>query len=130
MSSQPLWADADAQRLQQVLANLLGNAVKYTARGGRVALACERTSETVRVTVGDTGCGIEAGALTHIFDLFAQVDGEGAEGLGIGLSVVREIVELHHGTIEARSEGAGRGSEFVVTLPAAGASVVQEDAHQ
>jgi signal transduction histidine kinase len=119
---EPLWVDADPQCLQQVLSNLLLNATRYTDRGGRVTLAADRSAATVTLRVSDTGCGIEAGALGHIFDLFSQVQPFGAAGLGIGLSVVREIVTLHGGRIEARSQGPGQGSEFIVTLPLAPSS--------
>ena len=118
-TSEPLWADADPQRLQQVLSNLLRNAVKYTEPGGRISLAAERHPAAVTLRVSDTGRGIEPEALLHIFDLFSQVRPSEAVGLGIGLSVVREIVGLHKGRIEARSEGLGHGSEFIVTLPLA-----------
>lgn len=114
---EPLWADADPQRLQQVLSNLLRNAVKYTDPGGRILLAAGREAATVIVRVGDSGRGIEPEALPHIFDLFTQV--RPADGLGLGLSVVREIVALHEGRIEARSDGPGHGSEFIVRLPLA-----------
>jgi PAS domain S-box-containing protein len=118
-TSQPIWVDADPQRLQQVLSNLLRNAVKYTEPGGRISLTAERTASVVKLRVGDTGRGIETEALPHIFDLFSQVRPSEGTGLGIGLSVVRQIVALHGGTIEARSEGLGRGSQFIVTLPLA-----------
>ena len=118
-SSEPLWADADPQRIQQVLSNLLRNAVKYTDPGGRLSLAAERRGGTITLRVSDTGRGIEAEALTRIFDLFSQVRPSEGGGLGVGLSVVREIVALHGGRIEARSKGAGHGSEFIVTLPLA-----------
>lgn len=118
-ASEPLWVEADPQRLQQVLSNLLLNATRYSDRGGRVTLAADRSAATVTLRVSDTGCGIEPGALGHIFDLFSQVQPFGAAGLGIGLSVVREIVTLHGGRIEARSQGPGQGSEFIVTLPLA-----------
>ena len=113
----PIWVDADRQRLQQVLTNLLRNAMNYTEPGGRVSLTVERMASTVRLRVGDTGRGIEAEALPHIFDLFSQARPHEGTGLGIGLSVVRQIVALHGGSIEARSEGAGKGSQFIVTLP-------------
>lgn len=115
---EPLWADADPQRLHQVLSNLLRNAVKYTDPGGRISLTADRSATTVDVRVSDTGCGIEADALSHIFDLYSQVRPAETHGLGIGLSVVREIVALHEGHVEARSEGPGRGSQFIVSLPA------------
>jgi two-component system, chemotaxis family, CheB/CheR fusion protein len=117
-ASEPLWVDADPQRLHQVLSNLLRNAVKYTDPGGRISLAADRKAATVILRVSDTGRGIESESLVHIFDLFAQVRRPSeAAGLGIGLSVVREIVTLHKGRIKARSEGPGHGSEFIVTLP-------------
>jgi signal transduction histidine kinase len=112
-----LWVDADPQRLQQVLTNLLLNASRYTDPGGRITLTAERSAATVTLRVIDTGCGIEPEALVHIFDLFSQVQPLQAAGLGIGLSVVREIVTLHGGRIEARSQGQGFGSAFIVTLP-------------
>ena len=109
----------DAQRIQQVLSNLLRNAVKYTEPGGRISLACAAADGAAVVRVSDTGRGIEPDALPHIFDLFSQVRPLESAGLGIGLSVVKEIVLLHGGRIEARSEGVGRGTEFIVTLPLA-----------
>ena len=115
---EPLWADADPQRLQQVLSNLLRNAVKYTDPGGRISLVGHQGPATITLEVSDTGRGIEADALSHIFDLYSQA-GADETGLGIGLSVVQEIVGLHKGWIEARSDGPGKGSEFTVTLPAA-----------
>lgn len=116
---EPLWAEADPQRLHQVLSNLLRNAAKYTDPGGRISLTADRSATTVDVRVSDTGRGIEADALPHIFDLYSQVRPAESHGLGIGLSVVREIVVLHEGRVEARSDGPGRGSQFIVSLPAA-----------
>jgi len=115
----PLWADADRQRLHQVLSNLLRNAVKYTDPGGRLALVADRRAATISLRVSDTGRGIDADALSHIFDLFAQVRPGETAGVGIGLSVLREIVTLHDGRIEARSDGPGHGSAFIATLPLA-----------
>jgi signal transduction histidine kinase len=117
--SEPIWINADRQRLQQVLSNLLHNAVKYTEPGGRIAVALESAASTITLRVVDTGQGIAADALTRIFDLFSQVRPDEGTGLGIGLSVVRDIVAQHGGSIEARSEGSGKGSEFIVTLPLA-----------
>ena len=119
ITSEPLWVDADPQRLQQVLSNLLANAMKFTGPGGRILLAADRRAAAVTLRVGDTGRGLDRQSLAHIFDLFSQVGPAEGAGLGIGLSVVREIVALHHGRIEARSEGLGKGSEFIVTLPLA-----------
>jgi two-component system CheB/CheR fusion protein len=118
----PMWVNGDRRRLQQVLTNLLGNAVKYTPPGGRIAIAVERVGRTATVRISDNGRGIEANALPHVFELFSQVNPHESTGLGIGLSIVREIVRLHGGRIEARSRGAGQGSQFIVSLPLAGAS--------
>jgi two-component system, sensor histidine kinase len=116
---EPLWVDADPQRLHQVLSNLLRNAVKYTDPGGRISLGADRNATTITLRVCDTGRGIEPGALKSIFDLFSQVRPLETRGLGVGLSVARDIVALHDGWIEARSPGLGRGSEFIVCLPLA-----------
>lgn len=115
----PLWVDGDPQRLHQALSNLLGNAMKYTDSKGRIGLAASREARAIVLRVSDTGQGIEPEALLHIFDLFTQVRPFEGEGLGIGLNVAREIVALHGGRIEARSDGQGLGSEFIVTLPIA-----------
>jgi signal transduction histidine kinase len=111
---------ADATRLAQVVANLLTNAAKYTDAGGQVWLTVEQQEGEAVVRVEDTGRGIPAGMLARVFDLFTQVDAaldrvEG--GLGIGLTLVRSLVEMHGGTVEALSDGPGQGSEFVVRLP-------------
>jgi signal transduction histidine kinase len=116
----PLLLDGDALRLAQVFSNLLQNAAKYTPAGGEISLWPAASGETVTVTVSDSGIGITAQALPHIFELFVQ-DEHGAAhaegGLGIGLAVVRELVEAHGGSVVASSAGKGQGSEFVVTLP-------------
>jgi CheY-like chemotaxis protein/two-component sensor histidine kinase len=112
--------EADAARLAQVLANLLGNAVKYTPRGGSISLTAERVHDGVVIRVRDTGAGLPAELLPHIFDLFVQGDASpdrARGGLGIGLTVVRQLVEMHGGRVEARSPGLGRGSEFLIRLP-------------
>lgn len=116
---EPIWADADPQRLHQALSNLLRNAVKYTDPGGRITVAADRGDATLTLRVSDTGRGIARDELTQIFDLYSQVRPLEARGVGIGLSVVREIVALHDGRVEARSKGPGHGSEFIVTLPLA-----------
>lgn len=116
-----LWVEADPARLNQVLVNLLNNAAKYTDRGGRVWLTIERKDSEAMLRVRDTGVGIAPEFLPHIFDLFTQAEWpveRSQGGLGIGLSLVRRLVELHGGTITASSAGPGRGSEFVVRLPA------------
>ena len=112
--------DADPLRLAQVISNLLTNAAKYTDAGGRIALGARVVPPNLVVSVRDSGIGISAGALRSIFEMFSQVvdtlhRSEG--GLGIGLALVKGLVELHGGSIEARSDGPGRGSEFVVHLP-------------
>jgi signal transduction histidine kinase len=114
-----LWIDGDSQRLLQAISNLLRNAVTYTQPGGRISMAVERIASTVRLHVVDTGRGIEAEALPRVFDLFSQTRPQEGNGLGVGLNVVREIVLLHGGTIEARSDGAWKGTEFIVSLPLA-----------
>jgi diguanylate cyclase (GGDEF)-like protein len=113
--------NADAMRLEQVFSNLLDNASKYTPAGGRIDVSVdEGDADWVTVTVRDDGGGIAAEILPHIFDLFVQEPrffDSGPDGLGIGLAVVRELVQAHAGSVEARSPGVGGGSEFVVRLP-------------
>ena len=114
--------EGDAVRLAQVFANLLNNASKYTARGGRLALVAERYGNEVEVVVRDNGIGIPSEMLPRVFDMFTQADSsleKSHGGLGIGLTIVKRLVELHGGRVEARSEGRGRGSEFIVRLPLA-----------
>ncbi len=119
LSPEPLSVYADLPRLSQVFINLLNNAAKYTPPGGRVRLSVERQGGDAVVTIRDTGIGISADQLPYIFEMFTQVK-ENSElsqgGLGIGLSLVKRLVELHGGTVEARSTGAGAGAEFVVRL--------------
>ncbi|MFC5459852.1 PAS domain-containing protein [Massilia niabensis] len=118
----PLMVDADVTRIAQVVANLLNNAAKYTPSGGRIALALRQDGASAVITVSDTGVGIPADSLTSIFDMFKQVERhmERAQGgLGIGLSLVRRLVEMHGGAVTAASAGAGRGSTFEVRLPLA-----------
>jgi len=124
---EPLWVDADRQRLQQVMSNLLGNAIKYTDAGGCITVTMARLAETVTVSVSDTGRGLAAEALTHIFDMFSQVLPADGTGLGIGLSVARDIVTRHHGLIAAHSAGIGLGSTFTVGLPTVRQSLLPLD---
>jgi signal transduction histidine kinase len=112
----PVWIRADAGRIQQVLMNLLMNAAKYTDPGGVVRLSAKYHDGFVTIAVRDNGRGIEPAFLPHIFDLFTRGAGDRA-GFGVGLSVARRLIELHQGRIEARSEGPGAGSEFIVVLP-------------
>jgi PAS domain S-box-containing protein len=117
---EPIFLNADPTRLSQVLSNLLGNAAKYTDRGGDIWLSVERRGGDVAVIIRDTGIGIPREHLASVFEMFSQVDSaleRSKGGLGIGLSLVRALVEMHGGTVEARSEGLGTGSEFIVRLP-------------
>ena len=120
MPATPPFVDGDPVRLAQIVGNLLHNAAKYTQEGGTIALSARRQGETVVIRVSDNGIGISAEAMPHIFDLFTQDErslSRSQGGLGIGLTVVRSMVELHAGTVEARSGGLGQGSTFTVTLP-------------
>ncbi len=108
---------ADSARLTQVLLNLLDNARKFTPVGGMVTIAAIRDGDTAVMTVSDTGEGIVDSDLPHVFELFRQSDNGRAGGLGIGLAVVKEIVDLHGGTIAVDSAGKGRGTSFTIRLP-------------
>ena len=117
---EPIFVDGDGTRLAQVFANLLNNAAKYTEPGGRIRLGIERQGSEVVVRVEDSGVGIPAHMLSRVFDMFTQVDRsleKSQGGLGIGLNIVKRLVEMHGGSIEARSGGHGMGSTFVVRLP-------------
>jgi PAS domain S-box-containing protein len=111
----------DPARLRQVVWNLLSNAVKFTPQGGSVEVRLARAESGVRITVSDTGKGIKAEFLPHIFDRYRQEGKEAGKGLGLGLNIVRSLVELHGGTARAESRGEGQGATFTVTLPPAGA---------
>lgn len=132
LPSEPLVVQGDSVRLSQVFANLLNNASKYMNRGGQIWLSVRRIDGEVQVSVRDTGVGIEPGMLEHIFKMFAQVDRSKRQaqgGLGIGLTLVKSLVEMHGGSVEARSEGLDRGSEFLIRLPLCKtANVVQRSA--
>ena len=120
LPEQPAWIRGDATRLEQVLANLLSNAVKFTPAGGRIDVRLSLDPTHATVSVKDTGMGISPELLPGIFDLFVQGDtslDRAKSGLGIGLSLVRQIVALHGGEVAARSEGPGHGAEFLVRLP-------------
>jgi signal transduction histidine kinase len=118
--SQPIYLSGDSTRLIQVFSNLLNNAARYTPRGGHIALNAQCERGWVRVSVRDDGIGIPPDMLPRIYEWFLQVDRPAertAEGLGIGLALVQKLVQLHGGEVEARSEGADKGSQFTVQLP-------------
>src|SRR5581483_6540405 len=111
----------DPHRLRQVVSNLVSNAIKFTPEGGSVLVVLENADEKARIIVGDTGCGIEPERLEEIFGRFAhrQVSTTRPQsGMGLGLTIVRHLVELHEGKVTARSAGPGRGATFTVELPA------------
>jgi signal transduction histidine kinase len=119
-SLEPLYVAGDLARLVQTFGNVMTNAAKYTGPGGSIGIKVTGTADTVIVAISDTGAGMSPEFMPHIFDLFAQADrtlDRAQGGLGIGLSVVKKLVEMHGGTIVAHSEGLGRGSEFVIRLP-------------
>jgi signal transduction histidine kinase len=122
LADRPVYVDADAGRLLQVVCNLLNNAVKYMRDGGRIQLAVSRADGAAAIRVRDEGVGIPPHMLEEIFNRFVQLGAsqERSEGgLGIGLSLVKALVDLHGGTVTARSDGIGTGSEFIVRLPLA-----------
>jgi CheY-like chemotaxis protein/anti-sigma regulatory factor (Ser/Thr protein kinase) len=119
---QPVWVAGDAVRLAQVFSNLLSNAAKFTPFDGRIAIRLTRRDAEVDVTVEDGGAGIAPELLPRVFELFVQgrqAPDRQVGGLGLGLAIVRTLVELHGGSVRATSEGEGRGSRFTVTLPRA-----------
>jgi CheY-like chemotaxis protein len=134
LPSKPLCVDGDPTRLAQIVSNLLNNAAKYTPAGGRIELAAFEEGGQAVVRVHDTGTGIPPGELEKVFEMFTQVGrnlNRSQGGLGIGLALVKRLVELHHGSVEAHSEGPGRGSTFTVRLPIAEAparAAEQDDA--
>jgi signal transduction histidine kinase len=120
LPQRPLVIYGDPMRLTQALGNVLGNAAKYTDTGGHISLRARRRHRDVEITVRDTGVGIVPEVLPCIFDLFTQLDrqtGRHQGGLGIGLALVRQLVQMHGGTVTAASEGPGKGSEFLIRLP-------------
>jgi two-component system CheB/CheR fusion protein len=121
LPEQPLRLEGDTTRLTQVVSNLLNNAAKFTPEGGQIWLVAEAQNGQVVLRIRDTGMGIPEDLLPHVFDLFRQADrslDRSQGGLGVGLTLVRSLLEMHGGTVEAYSDGPGRGSEFVVRLPA------------
>jgi PAS domain S-box-containing protein len=122
LPDEPLFVDADKTRLTQILSNVLNNAVKYSDRESRIGLTVQREGNEAVIRVRDNGMGIPPRMLAKVFDMFTQVDRsleKTQSGLGIGLSIVKRLVEMHGGSIEAKSEGLGKGSEFIIRLPAA-----------
>jgi PAS domain S-box-containing protein len=122
VAGEPLMIDADPTRMAQVISNILTNAAKYTPSGGKILLSASREGDHACVTITDNGMGIPAESLPHVFEMFSQVGrnmGKSQGGLGIGLSLVRQLVELHGGTVTVSSEGSGKGSTFTIQLPLA-----------
>lgn len=128
MPNEPIVLNADAARLSQVFSNLLNNAAKYTDPGGVITVAVQSNQDEVMVSISDTGVGLNADEADNIFDMFVQVEraiDDARGGLGIGLTLVKNLVELHEGRVAAKSQGRGTGSEFIVTLPKAKAGEPQ-----
>ena len=119
--------DADPERLQQIVWNLLSNAVKFTESGGAIVLQADREGDEIVITVRDTGIGIEPELLPRMFDRFTQARTARRQsgGLGLGLAIVRSLVELHGGTVTGHSDGPGGGAMFVVRLPAAAPAALE-----
>ncbi|HEV8335875.1 MAG TPA: PAS domain S-box protein [Candidatus Polarisedimenticolia bacterium] len=121
LPAEPLFVHGDPVRLAQVFGNLLNNSCKYTKRGGRIEVSAERQGEIIAASVRDNGIGISTGMLPRIFDMFTQGDqrlDRASGGLGIGLTLVRQLVEMHNGRVDAKSDGPDQGSTFQVRLPA------------
>lgn len=131
IDARDLYLDADPARLQQIIANLLSNAAKYTPRGGKVVLSVTCEDDFAGLRVRDTGTGLPKNMLDSVFDLFVQASqtlDRSAGGIGVGLTLVRSLVTMHGGTAQAYSEGEGKGCEFVVRLPRATSEIAEESA--
>jgi CheY-like chemotaxis protein/anti-sigma regulatory factor (Ser/Thr protein kinase) len=129
LPSEAMVLHADPTRIEQVISNLLNNAIKYTDEGGQVWLTAYREDARAVIKVKDTGIGIDAKTLAQVFELFKQAErtlDRSQGGLGLGLTLVKRLVELHGGTVEAASEGVGKGSEVTVRLPLAAAEVASQ----
>ncbi len=123
IDAQTLQVDGDGERLTQVFANLLNNAIKFTPERGHIRLSLQRTGDFAEVRVEDDGIGIAADSLAHVFEMFAQIElppGSTQNGLGIGLALVAQLVQMHGGTVSASSGGPGQGTCMRVNLPLAG----------
>ena len=121
LPTEPIWVEADPARLEQVVVNLLNNAAKYTDPGGLIRLSVNSAGGEAVIKVWDNGLGMPPEMLPRVFDLFTQVDGTLSRshgGLGVGLALVRTLVEMHDGRVQAYSAGLNKGSEFTVILPA------------
>ena len=117
---EPIWVEADPARMEQVVVNLLNNAAKYTDTGGLIRMTVSQEGGEAVIRVRDNGVGITPELLPHIFELFTQVDGSLGRsygGLGIGLALARNLVEMHEGRLQASSAGLGKGCEFTIKLP-------------
>ena len=122
LPDEPVYLDADLTRIAQIFANLINNAAKYTEPGGKIWLTAEKEANEVVVNVGDTGIGIAPGMLVNIFEMYTQIENPSSpkrSGLGIGLNIVKKLIEMHGGTIQAFSRGIDKGSEFILRLPLA-----------
>jgi two-component system, sensor histidine kinase len=120
LPAEAIWVNADAARLEQVFSNVLTNAAKYTPDGGRIVITLERETDHARIRIRDSGIGIDPAMLPRVFDLYAQADKSATRaegGRGIGLALVRELIEKHGGTVQAASAGLGFGSAFTITVP-------------
>src|SRR5207248_11311139 len=119
-ANQPVFVNGDPERLQQVISNLVSNAIKFTPKGGRVGIVLDNIQDKARLVVTDDGIGIGAEFLPHVFDAFRQADSSTTRqypGLGLGLAITKRLVELHHGQVRAESGGPDQGATFTVSLP-------------
>ena len=125
LPGETLWVDGDAVRLAQILANLLDNAAKYTPSGGEISVSARHDGGAIEVVVSDNGEGISAEALPRLFEMFSRAGRASGGGLGIGLALARHLAQMHGGTLQARSEGPGKGAQFILRLPAVEAGPVR-----
>jgi len=129
LPEKPMYVFVDGARVRQIVTNLLDNACKYTPAFGQIRLALQRIDDQIILSIQDNGMGISSERLPYVFDLFTRFDSDreaSTRGLGVGLALVRELVELHGGIVHACSGGVGRGSAFIVRLPVCGSSDLLE----